>query len=60
MLKEVQDTSYSYKAMLGDVKEITLKEDQTFVNSIHMQQLIYRVSKTLGLDRNLTFSNIPL
>lgn len=40
-----------------DEKESENNEVNKFINSVHMQQVILRVSKTLGLDRNLTYSN---
>lgn len=39
------------------MKESKNNEVRKFVNSVHMQQVILRVTKTLGFDRNLTYGN---
>lgn len=40
------------------MKEIKIKEVIRFNHSTHMQQLILRVSKVLGLEDNLTLGMI--
>lgn len=37
-----------------DMEESTVKEVMAFHSSEDMQKLLYRVSKTMGLDHNLT------
>lgn len=33
------------------------EEVQKFINSTHIKDVLFRVSKTLGLDQNLTLGN---
>lgn len=42
------------------MKESKNRETTQFRHSIHMQQLVFRVSKAMGLDSNLTLGKLHI